>query len=273
MNIVTIPLDQVDVGDRLRAVDEDYAQIIAASMQEDGQRTPIEVRTAGADGLHRLIAGAHRVRAAQIAGLATVDAVMLKVSDLEAQRLEIEENLCRHELTALDRSVFLARWKGVYEELNEAARHGGRRAKGQVAKVGHLTERSIERFTAVASERLGMSERVIRRANTRFEKIKADVRTRISGTWLADNGSELDLLARMTPEVQRKVVALMQARGATSLRGLREEVMGIRAPVPDADEAQFDALVKLWRRTGAIARRRFEAELAKDHLFDLKEKA
>ncbi len=133
MNIVTIPLDRIDVGDRLRLVDEDYAQLIAASMQEDGQRAPIEVRVAGADGTHRLIAGAHRVRAAQIVGLSDLQAVILKVGDLEAQRLEIEENLCRHELTELDRSVFLARWKAVYEALNQAAKHGGKRLKGHSA--------------------------------------------------------------------------------------------------------------------------------------------
>ena len=113
MNIVTIPLDRIDVGDRLRAVDEEYAQLIAASMASDGQRAPIEVKAEGKDGVHRLIAGGHRCRAAQIAGLTDMQCVVLKVSDLDARRLEIEANLCRHELSELDRSTFLARWKEV----------------------------------------------------------------------------------------------------------------------------------------------------------------
>ena len=268
MNVVSLPLDMIDVGDRLRAVDEDYAQLIAASMAADGQRTPIEVRAPGQHGRCRLIAGAHRVRAATIAGLETVLAVVLAVNDLDAERLEIEENLCRHELSELDRSTFLARWKEVYEAMNEAAKHGGRRRKGQVAKIGDLTA-PFARFSVAASERTGLSERVIQRATFRFAKIAPDVRARISGTWLANHGAELDNLARMRPEVQRRVVALAQERGATALSHIRDEVMGIRAPSLDADQAQFDALAKLWRRTGAIARKRFLAELERDAQFDL----
>jgi ParB family chromosome partitioning protein len=267
MNIQFIPLDRIDRGDRLRAVDEDYARVIAASMQADGARTPIEVRAADADGMHKLIAGGHRCRAAEIAGLTELPAVVMDVGALDARRLEIEENLCRHDLSELDRSTFLANWKEIYEALNKQTRHGGARRKHQVAKNGDLM--NIERFTAIASERLGMSERTIQRATARFQKIAGDVRARISGTWLSEHGAELDLLARMRPEVQRKVIHLMEERGATSLKPLRDQVMGIRAPVLDPDVVQYEALMKLWRKTSAKARRRFEAELAKDHQFDI----
>ncbi len=268
MNIVTIPLDRIDVGDRLRAVDEDYAQLIAASMQQDGQRAPIEVQAPGKDGRWRLIAGAHRCRAAYLAGLTEMQAVVLKVSDLDAKRLEIEENLCRHELTELDRGTFLAQWKEVYEALNEAARHGGkRRGKDQVGKDANLI--GIERFTALAADRTGLSETMIQRATRRFRKLAPDVRERISGSWLANNGAELDLLARLPPTLQRKAIGLMEERGARSIRAICDEVMEKRTPIPDPDQAQFDALVKLWRRTGAKARRLFEAELAKDAMFNM----
>lgn len=45
--VVSIPLADIDVGERLRGVDVDAAAVIAASMQEQGQRTPIEVRKSG----------------------------------------------------------------------------------------------------------------------------------------------------------------------------------------------------------------------------------
>ena len=77
----------------------------------------------------------------------------------------------------------------------------------------------------------------------------------------------------MKPDVQRKVVALMEQRGAKGLAHLRDEVMGIRSAVPDPDQAQFDALVKAWRKAGAKARRLFEAELARDKQFELEDAA
>ncbi|MFT8922597.1 hypothetical protein [Acetobacter sp.] len=47
LSVVSIPLADIDVGERLRGIDDDAAAVIAASMQEQGQRTPIEVRKVG----------------------------------------------------------------------------------------------------------------------------------------------------------------------------------------------------------------------------------
>jgi ParB family chromosome partitioning protein len=269
MNVVPIRFDLVEVGDRLRPVDEDYAQLIAASMAADGQRTPIEVRAAGTNGRYPLIAGAHRHRAAEIAGLAELQAVVLDVGELNAKRLQIEENLCRHELNELDRSAFVAEWKAVYQAIEAAPKHGGRR-RGSSAQNEHLIDAPrMSRFSAIAADRLLLSEQTIRRLDKRYRAIAPDVRADIAGTWLADHGAELDFLARLKPDVQRKVIAMMRARGATSIKPLRDQVMGIRAPVLDPDVVQFEALMKLWRKTSAKARRRFEAELAKDHQFDI----
>ena len=247
-------------------MDEDYAILIAASMVADGQRTPIEVRAADKKGFYRLIAGAHRHRAAEIVGLADMQAVVLEVSDLDARRLQIEENLCRHELNELDRAGFVAEWKAVYLALENASKHGGRRVKGQVANDGHL---KLDRFSSIAADRLGLSEKTIRHLAKRYVGIAADVRASIAGTWLSDHGAELDFLSRLQPAVQRQVVALMRARGATSIKQLRDEVMGRAAPVVDADQADLDTLLKLWRRMRPAVRRRFLAELDKDAQFDL----
>ena len=274
MNIVTIPLDRIDMGDRLRAIDEDQAQVIAASMMADGQRTPIEVRTPGLAGLYPLIAGAHRCRAAELAGLHEIAAVVKDVSALDAERLEIEENLCRHELTELDRAVFLARWQAVHEAIANAPRHGGSRRKGQadqVRKLAHLTETDAPppRFSFVAAERLGLSEGHIRRAKLRAA-IVPEARAKLVGTWMADNGSALDGLRRLKPPYQVRVAELVVAKPEErSFAALRVEALGIRQPVVDQRQAELDALLKLWRRTGAWARDRFRAEMAKDAMFNL----
>ena len=67
LSVVSISLTETDVGNRLRGIDDDVAAVIAASIQEQGQRTPIEVRKVGKR--YRLIAGAHRMRALALAGI------------------------------------------------------------------------------------------------------------------------------------------------------------------------------------------------------------
>ena len=270
MNVIPIPLDQIDVGDRLRTVDEDYAELIAAGFRVDGQRTPIEVRATEGGGRYRLISGGHRVRAAQLAGLSTLSAVVLLVGQLDAERLEIEENLCRRDLSELDRAVFLARWQAVHDAMGDAPAHGGRRTKGQVRKNAHLTGDALaRRFTSLAAERLGVSEGHIRRAKHRATIIP-EVRARIARTWVADNGVALDGLSRLQRPYQMRFAELVeQFPGERSFPRLRALAVGARAPEVDADLAQFDALLKLWRKSGAKARRMFEHELAKDAQFQL----
>ena len=136
-----------------------------------------------------------------------------------------------------------------------------------------LGEDRKARFSAAALQKFDCSERSITRAVRRYKLLAPDVRKLIAGTWLADNGSELDLLAQMQPDVQRRIVTLMGERGATSIRGIQAEVSGRRQPLPDPDQAQCDALLKLWRRTGTTARRAFAAELAKDGPWTLEEEA
>jgi hypothetical protein len=79
--VLSLPLDRVVVAERLRPVNADYVELIAASMGERGQDTPIKVGPPDAEGRHRLIAGGHRVAAAQMLGWAKIDAIVPKVKD------------------------------------------------------------------------------------------------------------------------------------------------------------------------------------------------
>ncbi|MFT8664020.1 MAG: hypothetical protein ABF772_03195 [Acetobacter orientalis] len=44
--------------------------------------------------------------------------VVKNVNDDEVELLEIDENLCRRELSALDRATFLTRRQDVYQKLH-----------------------------------------------------------------------------------------------------------------------------------------------------------
>lgn len=141
--VLSIPLDLIDVGERLRAVDRDYVSLIAESLAERGLDTPIIVTAAGADGRHALIAGGHRVAAASLAGWTEIPAKVVEADELQARLIEIDENLIRRELSALDRAVFLAERKRIYEAMHPATRPGGgaTRASRQACRLGRSGSR------------------------------------------------------------------------------------------------------------------------------------
>ncbi len=261
LQIVMLPLAQIEVGERLRAVDEDYAACIAASMDEIGPTTPIQVRTAGADGRHVLIAGGHRYRAAEIAGIEALPATIHDVDDLQAQLREIDENLIRRELSALDRAIFLAARKAVWEELYPETRHGGDRKSDQVANLATWSNR----FTAEAADKLGMGERSIRRAVARYNDIAPDIRRDIANTELANKGSELDALGRLAPALQRDVVDHMLAQEVLpKVADAVSYVRGDRAPAVRPEELEYQRLITAWNKASQKARRRFQDYLAEN---------
>ena len=74
---------------------------LAASIKEKGILQPVVVRKAGAE-KYELIAGERRLRAAKMAGLSAVPAVIKDVSDLESLELALIENIQRRDLNPIE---------------------------------------------------------------------------------------------------------------------------------------------------------------------------
>lgn len=257
---ILIPVADIHIGERLRTVDADYVAMLAASIGDIGLMHPIEVGAADRRGRYPLIAGAHRLAAYRELNLNEVPALVVSVKGLSAQLREIDENLMRRELSALDRAVFLAKRKEVHEALNPHTKHGGDRKSDQVDKFGHL----IGSFSSEVAEKLDLSERTIRRAIQRANAIAPDVRARIATTWIARRGSMLDKLAKESPEHQRAMVAelLGENRPAKTVAQARAAVRGPSLEeMINQDERQFQALMRAWRTAGQRARDRFIAHV------------
>jgi ParB family chromosome partitioning protein len=250
--VLSIPLDQIDVGERLRAIDDDYVALIAASMAERGQDTPIIVTGPQADGRYRLVAGGHRVAAANASGWAEIAAKVVEADDLQAKLIEIDENLVRRELSALDRAVFLAERKAVYEALHPSTKHGGQR--GKVKSQSSATW--SERFSSATAKKLGLSERSIQAAVARAA-IPADVRAMIASLPIADSGAELDKLATLDPQLQREVARRLGGDTRTVAAALHAINGAPRAGAAAEATKQHAALMSAWRKAGKAARRRF----------------
>lgn len=257
-----IKIASISVGARLRDLDQDYVELIASSMEEHGQLTPIEVRAKKSG--YQLVFGLHRLAGAKRNKWTEIDATVFDGDDIQAQLREIDENLFRRELSELDRATFLAKRKALYEaEHANVSKRGGDRRSDQNDKLVAL----VPSFTEATAKRLGMDVRSIQRAIQRVERIAPDVRTRIASTHLATKGATLDALARLEPDEQRKVVEHILATASEkplSIADAQASLRGQTAPEISDEDRQYDTLLSAWKRAGAKARQRFAAFISEE---------
>ena len=126
-----IPLDQIDRNpfQTRSQVNEDRLAELAASIVANGVVQPILVRPL-ADGRFQLIAGERRWRASQLAGKATIPAILRQVSDEQAMEITIVENLQRADLNPMEQARAFERLSREFHMTQEqmATRTGKDRA-------------------------------------------------------------------------------------------------------------------------------------------------
>lgn len=99
-----IPLGEIDANpyQPRTLFDDDAIQELAASIKATGVLQPVIVRRhAGASG-YQLVAGERRLRAAKIAGISRIPAIIRKVDDREMMELSLIENIQRENLNPIE---------------------------------------------------------------------------------------------------------------------------------------------------------------------------
>ncbi|MCH8858244.1 MAG: ParB/RepB/Spo0J family partition protein [Proteobacteria bacterium] len=84
--------------------DQESLDQLADSIRRSGIIQPIAVRKVGGERGWELVAGERRWRAAQLAGLKTIPAVICEASDREAAERSLVENLQREDLNPMERA-------------------------------------------------------------------------------------------------------------------------------------------------------------------------
>jgi ParB family chromosome partitioning protein len=100
-----------------RHFDEQALAELASSIKRYGVVQPLVVTPAGESGLYTLIAGERRWRASQIAGLATVPAIIRSSEELEQLELALIENVQRVDLRPLEQAVSIER---LHEQFSQS---------------------------------------------------------------------------------------------------------------------------------------------------------
>jgi ParB family chromosome partitioning protein len=118
-----------------RRFDEETLAALAGSLGERGVLQPVLVRPKPG-GTYELVAGERRWRAAQIAGLAEIPALVRPRADAEALELALIENMAREDLNPIEEARACA---ALVEELGLTREEVGRRVgRGRVAVTNLL---------------------------------------------------------------------------------------------------------------------------------------
>lgn len=203
-SVRTVPLDRIDPNPQQPRMtfDEDTLRELAASITEHGVLQPILIRP-GDEGRYQLVAGERRWRAARIAGLREIPALIEEIDDDTALEISIIENLQREDLSPLDEAL-------MYERMTTD--HGY----------------SLRRLAQKLGKDKGYIENRLRLADAPAE-IKQLVSLR------KDTLSHAYELLKVDDPKKRRKLAEQVGRGELSLVKLRERIDG-RPPRPTDEE-------------------------------------
>lgn len=145
-------------GDQPRkSFDDNALQVLADSIREHGVIQPIVVRSLGVlEDNYEIIAGERRWRAAKMAGLDEIPAVIMTGDELKVAEVALIENLQRKDLNPIEEAMA---YRALIERFNlkqeEVARQVGK-SRSAVANMLRLLELPDEVLIMVQEEKLSM---------------------------------------------------------------------------------------------------------------------
>ena len=205
-----VPLDRIEANpENPRLVFEESAlEELAASIREHGVLQPVLVRPRGPNQF-QLVAGERRWRAAKMAGLVAIPALVEDLDDDVALEIAIIENLQREDLSPLEEA-------SMYDRMIKDHGYSVRKLAQKLGKdKGYLENR------------------------LRLADAPQEVRDLVS--LRKDTLSHAYELMKIDDPKKRRRLAGQVARGELSLVKLREKIEGRPARVTSADAGREDA--------------------------------
>jgi ParB family chromosome partitioning protein len=230
-----IPLDpyEIDLGERLRPIDEAWAAAIGQSMKRDGQIHAVDVRRAG-DGWQLAGAGGHRVTGARAAGI-PIDVRVVEFDRAFSRRREVAENLFRRANDPLERAEAIAELVRLHREKAGIA-EASHRDQSMPKRVREEAEGTLETISNVygwseeIGEQIGLTGRTVRNDLFLYRGLRPSVVALLRDKHhpLLKNASQLRALAKLeAPEQERVAVAMIDV-GYGAAKSVSEAIRMLR---------------------------------------------
>jgi len=152
-----LPLDLISPGQyQPRSVfDKDRLEELAGSIRKQGVIQPVVVR-ARKDDKYELIAGERRWRAAQLAGIDVIPAIIRKVPDEIAIAMALVENIQREDLNPIEEATALRRLVDEFQMTHQETGDAVGRSRSAVSNLLRLLELSEDVRELVDARHLEM---------------------------------------------------------------------------------------------------------------------
>lgn len=213
--ITLVPISKIIVADRVReGITEVRVGVLAESIKSVGLLQPIVLTKD-----FRLVAGKHRLQACEKNGWEEIPAIIKTYNTVDAELAEIDENLCRFDLTEMERGIHVNRRSKLYEIKFPQTIRGKRKEelKKKWEEAGKPTddpnipnfdfEPTDEKpvpFVKDTATKSGRSTSQIRDevhlGEALMDRLTPEIRALIAPTGSADNKSDLKLLVNESDE-------------------------------------------------------------------------
>lgn len=155
----TLPVDLIQRGRFQPRMDmkTETLQELADSIKVQGIVQPVVVRRLVEEGRYELVAGERRWRAAQIAGLHDIPAIIRDVPDQAAASIALIENIQREELNALEEANAISRLVHEFSMTHQDVAEAVGRSRAAVTNLLRLLELTepVKRMLEVGDIEMG----------------------------------------------------------------------------------------------------------------------
>ena len=140
----TLPLSQIEScqNQPRKSFDQEKLEELAESIRQHGVIQPLTVRKL-ASGYYQIIAGERRGRAARLAGLEEIPAVVIEADDQKAMELAMIENLQREDLNPIEEAEGFRVLVETYGMTQEQAAERVGRSRSAVANALRLLDLNV----------------------------------------------------------------------------------------------------------------------------------
>ena len=260
---LNLPIQKVEPNPQQprKNFDPEELQALADSIALHGVIQPLTVRRMD-NGFYQIIAGERRWRAARLAGLQEIPAVVIDADDEKATELALIENLQRQDLNPVEEALGYRRLLDEYGMTQERAAERVGKSRPAVANALRLLALPEDLLEMVADGRLsaGHARAVL---TLKSEKQQRDAAQKIASLQLSVRQAELmcrSMAREKPPEEPKKVLEVdyiaecekhlsrRLGRGVKITNGKRKGHLDLEFYGPDDLQQLLDALEQLQRK-------------------------